>query len=481
MRKNSRLQRLLCTSLLLFPLLSGCQETNVLIEKKTLVISVPEDSKEIRLLCVFEGIPDKFGWNEVAFLMEAKGSIFYGLDARKFRSLGHFHLDGVRFYRDFTRYERRFCAYRTVSIADREEFAKQLNEDINQQLKFIGTYLRDSTLDHIRQRINSGQKYLAIFTEWADKCGTRALLKTGQALLQLLAEFDEESFRKFGRAVEAQNFRWIRFEPDTMSVCFPITPECAKRIMDPKKNAALEEMRSLVKPLQVKAADDGLTLILGEKGKAIRFESTDPRPEPGGFEGQRMKLELADNPAPLSINGKRVGTEKLIETFQTKAAWDAFRAKERPHQKEQEEEYLERKRENVEFTAAARLRIAKRFLWNAREYEAKGKRTEAQASREAAARLFQEIIDMFPDTKAAQDAREPAKAERRDKAASRLQIAKKFLQDAQNYEAKGKRKEAEAGREIAAHRLQEVIDMFPDTKAAEEARGLLQKLKKAGR
>ena len=492
MRKNCRVQRFFCTALLLslFPFLSGCQETDLVIEKVTLVIEVPKDSKEIRLLYLFEGISvlDLGRLEQAQRQMDSRLSFyFYSLDPDEFPSLDRFDFKAPRFFLDPARKKRKLCAYCSVSASDREKFAKQLNEDITQLLK--APFELDKT------RPNWIKTRASIFG---------ALLKLGATLGRVLP-IDDQSRDKVRRAIDQQAFQWIRLEPDTISVCFPITVEYAKRIVgDPRSKRWLEETQLLPKRFQLKAGDDGLTLILGNKGQPIRLEISDARPH--NPELEENLIRYADNPLPLSIDGKVAGTEKLIDVFQAKVPWDAFRAQEKreiafwnnvgelsyPDLLKQKPQLLLKMKDAPEGTKKL-IRLIQneemaffKALEKLRYPELLKQKPQLLLKMQDDPGAQKKLLALIENHKAKEElarklAQKQAEAERLTKATSKLQIAKAFLQDYQEYEAKGKGKEADAIREIAARRLQEVIDMFPDTKAAEEARGLLKKLKKAGR
>jgi hypothetical protein len=316
-------RRALCflLALGLLPWLSGC----LVIEKKTLVLLVPQESAEVRLLYVFEGLSVARGdgsslENAVNQMnnLRRPGLGFFVNGADLFQGQGeppllkHFRFQAIRFYRDPSR-QRQLCADRPAVICDRDQFATGLNSYVTEAMRDLAKKTVNEVqadLKKVREDANSPDK-----VKQADLFGMRPLLKAGADLAQLAEGFDQDSVRKVLDAAGAEKgFRWIRFEPDTIRLVFPVTRACALRVVgDPGTATWLKEMRTFVEPLHLEAGEEGLVIVVGEKGKAIRFTFTDPRPYRADLEAALR--QRAGNPDPILFGGRPASAEQLIERF----------------------------------------------------------------------------------------------------------------------------------------------------------------------
>jgi hypothetical protein len=305
--------------LALLPALSGC----LVIEKKTLVMVVPPESKEVRLYYVFEGLSVLDDRN--ASLNQANDQLenlrrddlsFFvnGYDAlpRDDPLLKHFRFEPLRFFRDPTR-ARQLCADRRAAIADRAQFAKDLNAWLTDMIrnKYNGDVAQiQDEIERDREQLKGKDAQRT-----ADAFGMRPLMKAVQGVLDLAAEFDADSLRKVKRASEAgEGFPWLRFGPETLRVVFPVTPDSARRIArGPVAEKWVKEMQTLVTPIGLEVSDEGLVIVLGGPGKPIRFTCADPRP----YQKDREEalLRCAGIPQPVLIDQKPQSAEMLVERF----------------------------------------------------------------------------------------------------------------------------------------------------------------------
>jgi hypothetical protein len=309
-----------CALLLaLLPTLSGC----LVIEKKTLVMMVPPESKEARLYYVFEGLSvlddrnatlnqaaeqlDNLQRDDLSFFVNG----YQTLPADD-PIVREFRFELLRFFRDPAR-GRQLCADRHAVITDREQFARELNERVTDVIrtKYTGDVVQ------IQEEIRRDKEQLKSkdAQNMADAFGMRALMKAVEGVLDLAAEFDADSLSKVKDAAEAgAGFQWLRFGPETVRVVFPVTQDCAKRIVrSPEADKWIKDMQSLVTPLRLEAGGEGLVIVLGGPGQPIRFTFADPRPYKKDREDALMRC--AGNPKPLLIDQKAQSAETLVERF----------------------------------------------------------------------------------------------------------------------------------------------------------------------
>jgi hypothetical protein len=296
---------------------SGC----LVIEKKTLVLIVPPDSKEVRMYYAFEGLSvldhkdsklesakdhlDELGKDNLHFFIMGLG----GSPADN-PFLKHVQFERLRFYTDPNR-KRSLCADRKVTIVDRDRFAAALNAGISEWLS--GS---DLTPAQVQDEIKKARKELKTqdTRDTADAFGAGALLKVAQGLVEIAIELDKDSIAQIQAAARKRDFAWIKFEPETIRLDLPMTGDCAKKIAGDTKTAKwLKEMCTFVEPLDLVANDKGLSIVLGEKGKAIRFTYTDSRDYRPRHEPDLMAH--VGKPKPILIDDKPANADKLIERF----------------------------------------------------------------------------------------------------------------------------------------------------------------------
>jgi hypothetical protein len=299
--------------LALAPLLSGC----LVIEKKTLVLVIPPDSKEVRMYYVFEGLSVLDG--NSSNLQQAKaeldnlkqpgfGFFVTGAADSKNPLLEDFRFDDLRFFVDSSR-ERRLCADRRVLLLKRDKFARLLNGSIQEGLKEKLSRSVEEVQEDIRQLNKEVSKPETADT--ANGMGMGALLKVIRGLGQIALKFDAPSIRRL-RAATNEDFQWVRFEKDTVRLVLPITQECAQKILADRDIVAwVKEMQTLVEPLSVASRPEGLALVLGKS--PIRLTYTDPRKHNDNHE--RDLFEHVGSPDPVFLRGKKASAETLIKEF----------------------------------------------------------------------------------------------------------------------------------------------------------------------
>ena len=116
-----------------------------------------------------------------------------------------------------------------MTIINRAEFAKCLNKSISES--FSEDFLkRDEKA--IQEEIKNTSKSLKEESSRKDAndFGVGALHKTAEGLLEIAEELDLASIKRL-KAAATNGFHWVRFEPESVRVIFPTTPECAKRIV----------------------------------------------------------------------------------------------------------------------------------------------------------------------------------------------------------------------------------------------------------
>lgn len=272
---------LLLAALLALP---GC----LVIEKKTLILVVPPDSKEARLHYRFEGISSldhpegslDGAKADLTALQQDDLRFFVPGNLRADHPLRkHLRFGKLSFTTDPAR-TRPLCASREVTITDRGAFAAALNELLSEQLR---QYPADDRVQHITKA--KADRGVANLLAEADKFGVGALARAAFAVTALAEKFDKPSFEAIAAAVGKNAYPWLTFEPDGLRLTFPITADCARKIVaDPAAPDWLKEIRAVVEPAELAASDKGLSMVLGAKGKPIRFTHADPRPHRPGHE-----------------------------------------------------------------------------------------------------------------------------------------------------------------------------------------------------
>ena len=295
---------------------SGC----LVIEKKAMVMILPPESNEVQMYYVFEGISVLD--TKEATLQQAQHQLdnlkkddfsFFGPGTDKENPLlQHCRFEKLRFFVDAKR-KRPLCADRRMTILDRKEFAKGLNKSIARELLTVSV-----TQDAIKKALEELKKESS--RKDADDFGAGPFHKTAEGLLQILNSFDAASIKQLQAAVgegirTEEGFRWLRFEPETLRLVLPATPECAKQIVaDPKSKNWLKQMRTFVQPIDLQICDEGLAIVLGKKGKVIRFAYTDTRSYRADHEADLAKY--AGSPKAIILDdGKAANADRLIEQF----------------------------------------------------------------------------------------------------------------------------------------------------------------------
>jgi hypothetical protein len=297
---------------------SGC----LVIEKKTLVLIVPPDSQEVRMYYAFEGLSvlqhknstldgakaalDELGQDDLHFFVTGLAQ-----PPADDPLLKHLRFDPLRFYTDANR-KRSLCADRKVTITDRDKFAVALNASISEAFSAESDLTPGQVQDEIKKAQTEMKK--PAVREQADALGYGPLLKVVQGLVEIAMELDQDSIAQIQGAAKKGDFAWLKFEPETIVLTLPITGDCAKKIAGDANTAKwLKEMRTFVEPLDLVASDKGLSIVLGEKGKAIRFTYRDSRAYRAANEVDLMAK--VGKPKPLLIDGKPADADKLIEQF----------------------------------------------------------------------------------------------------------------------------------------------------------------------
>lgn len=195
----SRRHWLVCAlACLTLPWLSGC----LVIEKKTLVMVVPRDSKEVRMYYVFEGLSCLRGNN--ASLDKAKTDLeglkkddlsFFVFTGNTVANpddplLKQMRFDPLRFYTDPAR-KRSLCAERKVTIVDRDAFARFLNEAISAEVRTNMPDDPEVALDNVKRLIKEATEN----KQAADELGMGALVKAFLGLALMAENFDRPSLR----------------------------------------------------------------------------------------------------------------------------------------------------------------------------------------------------------------------------------------------------------------------------------------------
>lgn len=313
----------LCLGLLT---LSGCLG----IEKKTLILIVPKDSKTIQMYYVFEGLSvlKENLWQQKEPLATAKeqltnlklpnisfflnGSVAQNEDPSVKKLI---KFQELRFFRDQTR-ERPLCAEREATLLDRSEFAKQLNKEITNAIKFK----TDQPIEEFQAELQKSrtelkkEQMIALVRAF----GAEPLLNTADSLMELAEQIDKDSLEKIRTTATAEDgFEWVRFEPGVIRFVIPATADNAKQMVDnPKTDQWIKQMQTLVNPIRLEANQEGLSIVLGEQGKPIRLTYTDTRKSLPKHEQEL--IQHAGDPKPLLINGKAATAKNLIEAFVVK-------------------------------------------------------------------------------------------------------------------------------------------------------------------
>jgi len=298
----------------LVPCLSGC----LVIEKKSLVLVLAPDSKEVRMYYVFEGLSVlehnqstlEKATGDLAALKTPDFSFFTQGVGGNSPLLEHFRFEKLRFFLDPMR-KRQLCADRRVRITDREAFARALNEDITKVLRREWVSEPEAIQAKLKQADEELAKEEAL--KQANEFGVGPLIRTAGGLARIATGFDEPSVIRV-KAAARKGFDWVRFGPETIRLLFPTTPACARRIVRDSNTAKwIKEMKSFVNPIDVEAGEEGLAIVIGRKGEPIRLTYMDSRPYRARDE--KNIIEAAGAPKGAFVDGRAANAERLIERF----------------------------------------------------------------------------------------------------------------------------------------------------------------------
>jgi hypothetical protein len=275
----------------------GCLE----IEKQTQVIVVPPDSKEVHIYYVLEGLSVSTNGLPSAALCDAKR----GVDSLKEPSLDFvtvglpikhpdpklFRFDKLRFFLDPER-RRQLCMDRRVTVLDRDALAENMSAEASRLLRML---FADRSAKAIHEMVQAQ----------VDKVKDEP-----PSIFDLIAQLDVESLQKVKDAADG-DFRWFRFEPHAVRIVIPATQANARRIVaDERVKAWLDSTQATA--IRLVADADGLSIVLGKKGEAIRFSYTN---ESGFRSSQEQALIKYAGATMLEMDGKSANAERLIERF----------------------------------------------------------------------------------------------------------------------------------------------------------------------
>lgn len=297
-----------------FVVLSGCDR--LVIEELTLLVSVPPNSNEVNLYYVYEGISfrsvrDRKDWSksDLDQLRQAKFNFFAPSDGQSaLEELCDF--EDLRFFIDPTR-KRQLCADRRMTIRNRSEFAKILNQAISEAIK-------DATKDRDEQAIKDLIESHQLERDRAKQevnyiLGPVPLFDLMCGVEEIFEKYDVGSIRRVIDAAEA-DFGWLRFEPNSIELVLPATVETARQIATESSSIEwLKAMRSKDFPIELLSRDDGLVISLGGTEDVISFVRTDKRPYSAAGEGK--VIQLAGGPTAIIVNGKAESAEGLVKQF----------------------------------------------------------------------------------------------------------------------------------------------------------------------
>jgi hypothetical protein len=304
--------------LAVLPLITGC----LVIETKTLVMVVPPDSRKVHMLYIYEGLSclDNNSNSTVQKAVQSMESLkkddlsFFIFNDGPAPPpddpfLKHLRFEPLHFYVDPSR-KRSLCAYRQVTIIDRNAFADLINEAISRGVREQFTQTPEEALDKIKELNRDREKIL----KQGDDLGMGALAKTVLTLTQIAEKFEPRSFESIKTAVAKETYPWLMFDKETIRLNVPITRGGAQRILDDSAVPAwTKELAALVEPVELEPGHRGLALVLGAKGKAVKLVYSDPRPHRGAHEADM--IAGAQNPGPLMIKGKKANASLIIERF----------------------------------------------------------------------------------------------------------------------------------------------------------------------
>ncbi len=282
-----------------------------MIAKKSLLIFVPPESDEISLYYVTEGISlrnkNKWAKHDLDALRMAN---FTFLPSEAEAALKFCEFEELRFFVDPAS-NRQLCAERRMKIPNRSEFAEFCNQTIN---KSVEKAIKDLDEYDIKNGIKIGRaEYAKTRPGIEGMVGPIPMLEFIDGVLAILEEYDVDSIRQIRDAVQA-DFRWLRFETNSVQFVIPATVECATRIVaNPRSVAWLNRMRINISPIELLQGSDGLVISLGLNGQLIRVSfADDTGHDPAG---EKRVVELAEFPEPIMVHGKAESADSLVEKF----------------------------------------------------------------------------------------------------------------------------------------------------------------------
>jgi hypothetical protein len=287
------------------------------VEKKSMVLIVPANSKEIHAYEVFEGISVADDKNpqlerakgEINALKEPKFS-FFASGEKGSPVLKVCQFEKSRFFlHPDPACKRPLCMDRRITITDREQFFKLVNQSIMTDLAESARQQTDQEfLNEIKQFNAKAAKEKA-----TDSTDALPALVAMLALVELLNDIDLNSVKRLRKSAK-DDFRLLRVESGQILVVLPLSPECANQVaISPKTKVWLKDMRLFVTPIELRANDDGLAIVLGKQGQPIRFTHIDKRPIHAADEN--ALTAYAGAASPIVIGGTAMTGERLIERF----------------------------------------------------------------------------------------------------------------------------------------------------------------------
>ena len=304
---------------------SGC----LVIEKRTAVMIIPPESDEIHLYFVFEGISmwedgraaelGSFGRSQLSQAkadlngLKKDGFSFLMPGSYSVEPLQHCRVDKLHFFLDPKR-ERRLCADRRITIVNRADFAKRLNESCDEFFNLAFLNRDDKEIQEEIKKLNDEFKLALEQPDTVGDNGMASLFKCAAGLMDIGEKLDRASIKRLKAAAKG-GFRWVRFEPDTVRLVLPATPEFAKQIVaNPKTPNRLKQLRAFITPIDLQTCHDGLAIVIGKKGEAIRMTLVDTRPH-RACEEQALASYVGSPTAIMLNDGRPANADTLIQQF----------------------------------------------------------------------------------------------------------------------------------------------------------------------
>jgi hypothetical protein len=300
--------------LILLPLITGC----LVIEKKTLVLMIPEKSEEIYLYYTFEGLgvldhQDSTLRKAIDDLRDLEGdqlSFFVLRSGQDSPLLQYVRFKDLNYYLDPNR-ERKLCAERQLTIANRTKFVKELNQIISGDLRRQAEIRLP--VDSFRLWIQKTLKENEQNRESSDELGLGVLAQTYGKMLLLLNEMDQESLKMFLLLARRAN-DWIHVENGTIQIHLPTTQECAQKICSGEfAKKWPKELESFVSLVELKPSEEGIAIVIGKKGQPIQLQFSDTRKHRKDLDADLIS-EIGPV-VPIQIDGKPANGKQLIERF----------------------------------------------------------------------------------------------------------------------------------------------------------------------